>query len=63
MRKNRRPVGRPPLPADRVRGKRIVLMLTAKQCAKLKRLARRQQIPPSTMAFRLVVMALARRQA
>lgn len=56
-------VGRPPLPADKVRSQRVVVMVTEPQLAKLAMLARRKRIPPSTLAFRYVEEALARRRA
>lgn len=55
-------VGRPPLAPEKVRSQRVVVMLTEPQLRKLERLAQRDRIPPSTLAFRFVEEALSRRR-
>jgi len=52
--------GRPQLPADERRTERVVVMVTADELAALKRLAAVERVPPSTLAYQLLVPALRR---
>jgi len=52
--------GRPQLPADVRRTERVVVMVTADELAVLKRMVATERVPPSTLAYQLLVPALRR---
>ncbi len=54
--------GRKGSPPDQVRSKKLLISLTRVDLAKLKRLAAKQEMPPSTLAYQFIVRALKRRK-
>jgi hypothetical protein len=54
--------GPKPKPPERVRSVRFYVMLTPPEAEKIERLAAREGVPPSTVAYALLARALARRR-
>ncbi len=58
----RRGAGRKPQQEGAVRRKRVVVLLTEAELAKLQRWADAEKLPTGTLAYKLVARALARRK-
>ena len=54
--------GRKGAPPDQVRSKKLLISLTGAELAKLKKLAAKQEMPPSTLAYQFIARALKRRK-
>ncbi len=54
--------GRKLAPPDQVRNKKLLVSLTRADLAKLKKLAAKQEMPPSTLAYQFILRALKRRK-
>ncbi len=54
--------GRKGAPPDQVRSKKLLISLTRADLAKLKKLADKQEMPPSTLAYQFIARALKRRK-
>ncbi len=54
--------GRKGAPPDQVRSKKLLISLTKADLAKLKKLAAKEKMPPSTLAYQFIARALKRRK-
>jgi hypothetical protein len=56
-------MGRPPKPAEQVRRNRVIVMVTDRELAALRRRARAAGLPVGTLAYRLLAPRLHRRKS
>ena len=57
-----RRLGRPPKNTEKLRDRRVVVMVTRAEQAKLGRLAERDRLAPATLAYQMLSEALRRRR-